>query len=232
MTRRAHILLVDDEVSIQRAMTPLLRSQGYDVSVAATGRDALDAVSRDRPDLIILDLGLPDMNGVDVCRAVREQAETPILILSARGTEKDKVSALDQGADDYVTKPFGTDELMARVRAALRRSPGRDQAVEGRIERAGLTLDFNRRRVYRDGLEIRLTPKEFDLLTLLFRHAGRVLTHGAILKTVWGPNAVGQPEHLRVLVQQLRKKIEPDPANPRYVLTEPWVGYRFPDAPE
>jgi two-component system, OmpR family, KDP operon response regulator KdpE len=229
VTRPVQILLVDDEVSIQRAMTPLLRSMGYTVSVAGSGREALDAFERERPDLLILDLGLPDIDGSEVCRLVRERADTPILVLSARGGEKDKVAALDQGADDYVTKPFGPEELMARVRAALRRSLGREATLHGTLTRGDLTIDFNRRRVHRGELEIRLTPKEFELLTLLVTHAGRVLTHRSILKAIWGTHGVDQPEHLRVLMGQLRKKIEPDPANPRYLLTEPWVGYRFAD---
>lgn len=229
MTVAARILLVDDEVSIQGAMVPLLRSRGYDVSVATTGQEALEAFAREPPDLVILDLGLPDISGADVCRQLRERSETPILILSARGAEQDKVSALDQGADDYVTKPFGPEELLARVRAALRRSLGREPLAQGRFERGGLAVDFDRRRVYRDDEEIRLTPKEFELLTLLVAHPGRVLTHRAILKTIWGPHSVDQPEHLRVLVQQLRRKIEPNPSSPRYLLTEPWVGYRFAD---
>ena len=232
MTRPAQILLVDDELSIQRAMAPLLRSRGYGVTLAGTGRDALDLFARERPDLLILDLGLPDMNGIEVCRRVRELADTPILILSARGAEKDKVAALDQGADDYMTKPFGPDELMARVRAALRRSLGRETVLHGQLTRGGLTIDFDRHRVQRGDDEIRLTPKEFDLLTLLVTHAGRVLTHRSILKSIWGSPAVDQPEHLRVLVGQLRKKIEPDPARPRYLITEPWVGYRFADDAE
>ena len=229
MTRPAQILLVDDELSIQRAMAPLLRSRGYGVTVAGTGREALDLFARERPDLLILDLGLPDMNGIEVCRQVRELADTPILILSARGAEKDKVAALDQGADDYMTKPFGPDELMARVRAALRRSLGHETVLHGQLTRGGLTIDFDRHRVQRGDQEIRLTPKEFELLTLLVTHAGRVLTHRSILKSIWGAPAGDQPEHLRVLVGQLRKKIEPDPARPRYLLTEPWVGYRFAD---
>jgi two-component system KDP operon response regulator KdpE len=229
LTRPVQILLVDDEVSIQRAMTPLLRSRGYTVSVAGSGREALDVFERERPDLLILDLGLPDMDGSEVCRRVRERADTPILVLSARGAEKDKVAALDQGADDYVTKPFGPEELMARVRAALRRSLGREATLHGQLTRGDLTIDFDRRRVYRGGLEIRLTPKEFELLTLLVTHAGRVLTHRSILKAIWGTHSIDQPEHLRVLMGQLRKKIEPDPANPRYLLTEPWIGYRFAD---
>jgi two-component system, OmpR family, KDP operon response regulator KdpE len=229
VTRPVQILLVDDEVSIQRATAPLLRSRGYGVTVASTGRDALEAFEREQPDLIILDLGLPDMDGSEVCRQVRERAETPIVVLSARGAEKDKVAALDRGADDYVTKPFGPEELLARIRAALRRSLGRDGTLHGRLSRGDLTIDFDRRRVERGEEEIRLTPKEFELLTLLVTHAGRVLTQRSILKAIWGDRAVQQPEHLRVLMGQLRKKVEPDPSNPRYLLTEPWVGYRFAD---
>jgi two-component system KDP operon response regulator KdpE len=226
------ILLVDDELSIQRAMAPLLRSRGYAVTVAGAGRAALEAFERDRPDLVILDLGLPDMDGSEVCRQIRDRADTPILVLSARGAEKDKVAALDQGADDYVTKPFGAEELMARVRVAIRRSLGRDESLRGQLTRGDLMIDFDRRRVHRGEVEIRLTPKEFELLTLLLTNAGRVLTHKSILKAIWGPHGVDQPEHLRVLMGQLRKKIEPDPAHPRYLLTEPWVGYRFADEPE
>jgi two-component system KDP operon response regulator KdpE len=229
MTRPVQILLVDDEVPIQRAMAPLLRSRGYGVSTAGSGREALEVFERERPDLIILDLGLPDMDGIEVCRQMRQRSETPILILSARGAEKDKVTALDQGADDYVTKPFGPEELLARVRAALRRSLAQDVTLQGRLTRGDLTIDFDRHRVQRGDDEIRLTPKEFELLTLLLSHAGRVLTHRAILKAIWGTQSADQPEHLRVLMGQLRKKIERDPGNPRYLLTEPWVGYRFAD---
>jgi two-component system, OmpR family, KDP operon response regulator KdpE len=232
VTRPAQILLVDDEVSIQRATAPLLRSRGYAVTVAGSGREALDTFERERPDLVILDLGLPDMDGTEVCRQVRERADTPIVILSARGAEKDKVAALDQGADDYVTKPFGPEELVARVRAALRRSLGREGTLHGQLTRGDLTIDFDRHRVHRGDVEIRLSPKEFELLTLLVTHAGRVLTHRTILKAIWGTHGVEQPEHLRVLMGQLRKKIEPNPTNPRYLLTEPWVGYRFADEGE
>ena len=232
MTRPAQILLVDDEVSIQRAMAPLLRSRGYGVTLAGTGHEAVEMFSRERPDLVILDLGLPDMNGIDVCRQIRERAETPILILSARGDEKDKVTALDLGADDYVTKPFGPEELMARVRVALRRSLGREAVLHGQLACAEFTIDFDRHRVHRGDEEIRLTPREFELLTLLVSHAGRVLTHRSIQKAIWGSPAGDQQEHLRVLMGQLRKKIEPDPARPRYLITEPWVGYRFADEAE
>jgi two-component system, OmpR family, KDP operon response regulator KdpE len=232
VTRAVQILLVDDEVAIQRAMAPLLRSRGYGVTVAGSGHEALASAERERPDLIILDLGLPDMDGTEVCRRVRERSETPILILSARGSERDKVAALDQGADDYVTKPFGPEELLARVRVALRRSIGREATLRGQLRSGDLTIDFDRHRVSRADVDIRLTPKELALLTLLVTHAGRVLTHRTILKAVWGSRGVEQAEHLRVLMGQLRKKIEPDPAHPRYLLTEPWVGYRFAEDPE
>jgi two-component system KDP operon response regulator KdpE len=227
MTRPARVLLVDDEVSIQRALTPLLRSRGYEVAVAGTGEDALRLVGSQPPDVIVLDLGLPDVDGVDLCRRIRLESAVPIIILTARGSEPDKVAALDIGADDYVTKPFGPEELLARIRVALRRVFSSDEAPVGRLQVADLILDYDRHRVTRGSEELRLTPKEFDLLELLMRNAGRVLTHRAILKAVWGPNAVNQPEHLWVLVAQLRKKLESDPAHPRYLVSEPWVGYRF-----
>jgi two-component system KDP operon response regulator KdpE len=227
MTGRGRILLVDDEPSIQRSVAPLLRSRGYGVEVASTGAEALRAVSDREPDLIVLDLGLPDIEGTEVCRRIRDTLKTPIIVLSARGAEADKVNALDLGADDYVTKPFGPEELLARIRVALRRVQT-DEAVESGLLRAGdLTIDYDRRRVLRGSDEIRLTPKEMDLLTLLVRNRDRVLTHRAILKAIWGANAVEQPEHLWTLVAQLRRKIEPDPSSPRYLVSEPWVGYRF-----
>jgi two-component system KDP operon response regulator KdpE len=206
-------------------MAPLLRGRGYEVSTATTGHAALDGVDRQPPQLIILDLGLPDMDGVEVCRRLREGRAIPILVLSARGAEQDKVAALDAGADDYVTKPFGAEELLARVRVALRRTDG--LAISGVIRRGDLAIDLDRRRVTRGSDELRLTPKELELLLFLAQHPGRVLTHRAILKAIWGPNAVDQPEHLRVLVNSLRRKLERDPAKPQYITTEPWVGYRF-----
>ena len=232
MTKPARILLVDDEIPIQRAVAPLLRSRGYEVDVAATGDDALKSVRTHPPDLIVLDLGLPDIEGTEVCRRIRAESAIPIVVLSARGAEADKVTALDLGADDYVTKPFGPEELLARIRVALRRIFSTDEAPSGRLERGDLIIDYDRHRVVRGDEEIRLTPKEFDLLELLARNAGRVLTHRAILKAIWGPNSVNQPEHLWVLVAQLRKKLEPDPAHPRYLLSEPWVGYRFAAEPD
>jgi two-component system, OmpR family, KDP operon response regulator KdpE len=224
----ARILIVDDEPSILAAMGPLLRSRGYEVSTAMSGRGALEAVERIEPDLVVLDLGLPDIDGVEVCRLLRDGRSTPVIVLSARGAETDKVAALDAGADDYVTKPFGTEELLARVRVALRRTE-MAPATSGPLVRGDLTIDRDRHRVTRGDEEIRLTPKEFELLVFLAQHPGRVLTHRAILKAIWGPHAVDQPEHLRVLVGSLRKKIEPDPSRPVHIVTEPWVGYRFAD---
>jgi two-component system, OmpR family, KDP operon response regulator KdpE len=227
MTRSARILLVDDEVSIQRAVGPLLQSRGYEIDVAGTGRDALRIASEHRPDLIVLDLGLPDVEGPEVCRRVRAESSVPIIVLSARGGEADKVSALDLGADDYVTKPFNPEELLARIRVALRRVFSAETGDSGRVQCGDLAIDYDRRRVVRGSDEIRLTPKEFDLLSLLARNPDRVLTHHTILKAIWGPNAVDQPEHLWVLMAQLRKKVELDPANPKYLISEPWVGYRL-----
>jgi two-component system KDP operon response regulator KdpE len=227
MTTPQRILLVDDEVAIQRALGPLLRSRGYDVDIAATGTEALATFEARRSDLIVLDLGLPDLEGTEVCRRIRSTSDVPIIVLSARGAEADKVNALDLGADDYVTKPFGPEELLARVRVALRRAGSDDSPETGLLRAGDLTVDYDRRRVIRGDAEIRLTPKEFDLLSLLARNHDRVLTHRAILKAVWGPNAVEQPEHLWTLVAQLRKKIEIDPARPKYLVSEPWVGYRF-----
>jgi two-component system KDP operon response regulator KdpE len=227
MTRSARILLVDDEVSIQRAVAPLLRSRGYEVEVAGTGAEALKIAALRPPDLIVLDLGLPDIEGSEICRRIRADSLAPIIVLSARGGEADKVSALDLGADDYVTKPFSPEELLARIRVALRRVFSEDGAEVGRVVYGGMTIDYDRHRVLVGEEEIRLTPKEFDLLSLLAHNPDRVLTHRVILKAIWGPNAVDQPEHLWVLIGQLRKKIEPDPAHPRYLVSEPWVGYRF-----
>ena len=227
MTRPARILLVDDDVSIQRAIGPLLRSRGYEVEVAGTGADALQAWSARRPDLIVLDLGLPDIEGPEVCRRVRSESDVPVVVLSARSAEADKVSALDLGADDYITKPFGPEELLARIRVALRRVFSRDERETGIAACGRIAIDYSRRRVLRDGDEIRLTPKEFDLLSLFAHNPDRVLTHRTILTAIWGANAVDQPEHLWVLISQLRKKVEMDPSNPTLLVSEPWVGYRL-----
>ena len=221
------ILVVDDEPNILATIAPLLRARGYEVITAMTGHAALESVQRDSPDLVILDLGLPDLDGVVVTSQIRENRSTPIVVLSARGAENDKVRALDAGADDYVTKPFGTEELLARIRVALRRiepPPASEPIVRGT-----LMIDRERFRVTIGDKDVRLTPKEFELLSYLAQRPGRVLTHRAILRAIWGPQSVDQPEHLRVLIGSLRKKIEPNPATPQYILTEPWVGYRFMD---
>ena len=220
------ILIVDDEPNIIGTVASLLRARGYDVTSAMNGVAALASIEREAPDLIVLDLGLPDLDGFEVCRRIRDTMSVPIVVLSARAAEGDKVRALDAGADDYVTKPFGAEELLARIRAALRRSESAPPANES-IVRGNLVIDRERFRVLRDGDEVRLTPKEFDLLLFLAQHPGRVLTHRVILNAIWGSNSAYQPEHLRVLIGSLRRKIEPNPSAPQYILTEPWVGYRF-----
>lgn len=224
---KPRILVVDDEVAIQRSLGPLLRARGYDVEIAGTGADAVRMFESRPHDLVILDLGLPDLEGTEVCRRIRAVSKAPVVVLSARAEESDKVAALDLGADDYVMKPFGPEELLARIRVALRRMTSETPAEAGVFEAGGISIDYDRRRVVREGEEIRLTPKEFELLCLLARNHDRVLTHRAILKAIWGPNAVEQPEHLWTLIGQLRKKIERDPAEPRILISEPWVGYRF-----
>ena len=221
------ILLIDDEPSIRRAVATLLRSRGYAVVAASRGAEGVELFDAERPNLVIVDLGLPDMDGTLVCQQLRARGAVPIIVLSVTGEERRKVAALDAGADDYVTKPFSPEELLARIRAGLRRPVALDHGARGRVHYGELIIDFDVRRVYRDDADLRLTPKEFELLTLLAAHAGRVLTHRTILKTIWGVHGEAQQEHLRVLVGQLRKKIEIDPSQPRYVLTEPWVGYRF-----
>ena len=222
------VLVIEDDDAVRAAIRRALLLGGYEVIEAPTGQDGLLRAQSDVPDAIVLDLGLPDIDGVDLAREIRETLNVPIVVLSARGAEGDKVRALDVGADDYVTKPFGAEELLARIRAALRRSDAAAPVSEP-IVRGGLVIDRERFRVLRHGEEVRLTPKEFELLTYLAQHPGRVLTHRAILKAIWGPNAVDQPEHLRVLIGALRKKIETNPSAPNYILTEPWVGYRFAD---
>ncbi|HET7696701.1 MAG TPA: response regulator transcription factor [Vicinamibacterales bacterium] len=224
----SRVLIVDDEPAILATTAPLLRARGYEVSTAMSAKACLESVERLEPDLIILDLGLPDLDGVEVCRLLRDGRSMPIIVLSARGGERDKVGALDAGADDYVTKPFGAEELLARIRVALRRVESAPSS-QGLLVRGELVIDRDRHTVTRAGDKLRLTPKEFELLVFLAQHPGRVMTHRAILKAIWGPHAVDQPEHLRVLLGSLRKKLERDPSRPRYIVTEPWVGYRFAD---
>jgi len=223
---KPRILVVDDEPQLTRVLLRSLTSKGYDVRIAGDGEFALQTFRDWKPSLVITDLAMPNMGGLELCRRLREISDVPIVVLSVRGEEKTKVEALDAGADDYVTKPFGMDELLARIRAALRRQPAAD--AEGRILEAGeFRIDLDAHVVTRGGEELRLTPKEFDLLAHLVRNAGKVLTHRALLGAVWGGDYTEQHEYLRVFIGQLRKKIEPDPANPRYILTEPWIGYRF-----
>jgi two-component system KDP operon response regulator KdpE len=222
----ARILVVDDDQAVHRTIGPLLRSCGYDVMVAANGMQALRALDARRPDLVLLDLTLPDMAGVDVCTRMRHVSNTPIIVLSGPTDERSKVAALDLGADDYIVKPFGCNEFLARVRAALRRVFVSDEPA-GRAEFGVLVVDYDRRRVQRSGTDIRLTPKEFELLTILARNCGRVLSHRTLIRSIWGAEAPVTPNQLWVLVRQLRKKIEPDPSHPTYVSSVRWVGYQF-----
>ncbi|MCA1968699.1 unnamed protein product [Ciceribacter sp. T2.26MG-112.2] len=222
----SRILVVDDEPQIQRFLKPSLAAGGYEVIEAATGAEALKAVATQAPDLVILDLGLPDMDGKEVIASLRGWSDIPIVILSARDRESEKIAALDLGADDYVEKPFGIGELTARIRSALRHR-GRSEAVPTIMEVDGLTIDPIRRLVSRGSETIRLTPKEYDLLLHLSRHAGRVVTHRTLLTSVWGPAHADDLHYLRVFIGQLRHKIERDPTQPRIVRTEPGVGYRM-----
>jgi two-component system KDP operon response regulator KdpE len=226
MTKKPVVLVVDDEQQILRAMRMSLPARGYEVRTAAGGAEALDEIQKEMPDLIILDLAMPKISGLEVCRCVRKSSSVPIIVLSAKELESDKVAALDMGADDYVTKPFGLDELLARMRAVLRRAPAPD--TRSRLLEAGdLTIDGDTRRVTVAGREVKLTPKEFEVLKYLATNAGKVVTQRALLQAVWGPESTEQANYLRVFINQLRHKIEPDPQHPRYILTEPWVGYRF-----
>jgi two-component system KDP operon response regulator KdpE len=229
MAQKQRILVADDEPQITRVLRTGLTTRGYEVRVAADGQSALDTFNDWHPDLVLTDLSMPDMNGIELCRHLRLISQVPIIVLSVRGEEKMKVAALDAGADDYVTKPFSMEELLARMRAALRRTPS-VSTTDGEsmvLEAGDFRLDLETRRVTVGAREIHLTPKELEVLAHLMRHAGKVLTHRALLAAIWGGNYVEQTEYLRVFVGQLRKKIEPDPATPRYILTEPWIGYRF-----
>jgi two-component system KDP operon response regulator KdpE len=218
------VLVVDDEPQILRVMRASLPIRGYEVLTASSGKEALDQLSKQVPDLVILDLAMPEMSGLEVCRRVREFSTVPIIILSAKGSESDKVAALDLGADDYVTKPFGMDELLARARAVLRRLATTNDRV---LTVGDVTIDIDEHRVVVSGKEIRLTPKEFDVLKYLVNNAGKVVTHRALLQAVWGWESTDQTEYLRVFINQLRRKIELDASQPRYIITEPGVGYRF-----
>jgi two-component system, OmpR family, KDP operon response regulator KdpE len=221
------ILVVDDDPQIRRVMKATLVGHNYEVIEARTGEDALRLLPEEMPNLVLLDLNMPGMGGLETCRQIRAGSDIPVIILSVRNTEKDKVAALDAGADDYVTKPFGIEELLARIRAALRRSPLSAEGGPRGFTAPDLEIDFEARRVRANGKEVRLTPKEFEVLRYLVAHAGRPVTHRELLQAVWGPDYGDEPEYLRVFINQVRKKIELNPGKPKYVLTEPWVGYRF-----
>jgi two-component system KDP operon response regulator KdpE len=229
MNEPARILVVDDEPQLTRVLRTGLKSRGYEVRTAADGLSGFETFTDWHPDLVITDLAMPVMDGLELCRRVRAVSPVPIIVLSAKGEEKTKVEALDLGADDYVTKPFGIDELLARVRASLRRAAA---VVNSEHEPAVLIagdfqIDLETRKVLVADREVHLTPKEFDLLVYFVKHSGKVLTHRTLLAAIWGGNYVEQNEYLRVFVGNLRKKLEPDPTTPRYIVTEPWIGYRF-----
>jgi two-component system KDP operon response regulator KdpE len=227
MSNAPHILVVDDEPQIQRAIRTILTEKGFKVTTASRGEEGLTLAAANEPDMVILDLGLPDMDGVEVCTRLREWTQCPIIILSVRDSERDKVSALDKGADDYLTKPFGVEELLARVRVALRHSVAR-KSEQSKVVKAGpITIDLAWHIVKRDDVEIKLTGTEYKLLAHLAANHGRVLTHQSILTHVWGPADANHTEYLRVYMRQLRIKLETDPERPQYILTEPGIGYRF-----
>ncbi len=221
------VLLIEDEPQMRRFLRAALGAANYELVEVATAREGLAQAAGRNPEVIMLDLGLPDGDGIDVTRRIREWSRTPIIIISARGQERDKVAALDAGADDYLTKPFGVDELLARMRVALRHAARVGAADEPVFETGGLRVDLARRQVSRDGVAVHLTPNEYKLLVTLVRHAGKVLTHRHLLREVWGANAITQTHYLRVYITQLRHKLEADPTQPRLLLTEPGVGYRL-----
>ena len=228
MNYTARILVVDDDAQLTRVLRTGLKSRGYEVRTAPDGALALATFNDWQPELVITDLAMPVMDGLELCRQLRAISQVPIIVLSAKGEEKTKIEALDLGADDFVTKPFGIDELFARVRAALRRASSSIPTQATTVLEVGVfRADLESRHVTVEGREIHLTPKEFDLLTYFMTNAGKVLTHRTLLKAIWGGNYVDQNEYLRVFVGQLRKKVEPEGTKPRYILTEPWVGYRF-----
>jgi two-component system KDP operon response regulator KdpE len=223
----SRILVVDDEAQIRRVLRASLCSHGYEVIEARSGEDALEKVGTERVDLALLDVNMPGMGGLEACRKIHAESEAAIIMLTVRNAERDKVEALDAGADDYITKPFSTPELLARIRATLRRTSFSLDSAPARIAFEEVEIDFQARRVTVGGRQSRLTPKELDLLRYLVAHADRVVEHRELLQAVWGAEYGGELEYLRVFVNQLRKKIEPKPAKPQYLLTEPWVGYRF-----
>lgn len=228
---RRKILVVDDEPQITRVLRTALESSGYDVTVASGGVDALQKFLHSAPDLVVTDLSMPEMDGIQLTREVRQRAQTPVIVLSVRDQDTMKVRALDEGADDYITKPFSIQELLARIRAQFRRVIAQEPELPSNIAIGDFMIDIDGHRVTLGGEDIHLTPKEFDLLLLFARNPERVLTHKVLLRSIWGPAGVDQPEYLRVLVGQLRKKIEPA-SEPRFIRSEPWVGYRFTPHPD
>lgn len=224
---KGRILVVDDEPQIRRVLRTALTAQGYEVHDAKTGEEALGSLRDQRFDLILLDVNMPGMGGLEACREIRNTSEVAIIMLTVRNSEQDKVAALDAGADDYITKPFGTPELLARIRAALRRLPVLQGGEGETLSFDGIKVNMATRRVTADGKEARLTPKEFDLLQYLIASPNVTIPHAKLLQAVWGPDYGNQVEYLRVFINQLRKKIEIDPSNPRHLVTEPWVGYRL-----
>lgn len=231
MADHKRILVVDDEPQITRVLRTSLSSQGYDIRVANAGETALEIMKDWTPDMVITDLAMPNMDGLELCRRLRATTRVPIIVLSVRGEERTKVKALDAGADDYVTKPFGMGELLARVRANLRRVTADATEQPSVIEAGGLRIDLTAHKVTVQNRDVHLTPKEFDLLVYLARRPGAVVSHRSLLGAVWGGQSTEQVEYLRVFVGQLRKKLEPDSSTPHYILTEPWVGYRFEPGP-
>lgn len=221
----ANILVVDDEPQIRRVLRSTLSFRGYAITEASSGEEAIDLARKSKPDLILLDVNLPGMSGIETCREIRSWSAVPIIILTVRNAERDKVVALDAGADDYVTKPFGIEELLARVRASLRRNSAAETMPA--FQSKDFTVDFEERRVTVGGEQVHLAPKEFEVLKQLIAQQGKPVTHRRLLQAVWGPEYGEETENLRVVINQLRKKIEKDPSQPRYILTEPWVGYRF-----
>jgi two-component system KDP operon response regulator KdpE len=220
-----NILVIDDEPQIRRVMRTTLSSHGYVITEATTGEEGVDAVRKAKPDLVLLDMNMPGIGGLEACKEIRHSTDAPIIMLTVRNAERDKVAALDAGADDYVVKPFGIEELLARVRSALRRyAPGDSVAPFVSKE---MSIDFEARTVTVRGNDVHLTPKEFDVLKHLVANQGKPLTHRRLLQAVWGPDYGEETENLRVVINQLRKKLEADPAKPKYILTEPWIGYRF-----
>lgn len=226
------VLVVDDEPQIRRIMRTTLTGAGYEIDDAKTGEEGLEKLRSFRPDLVLLDINMPGMGGLAACREMRADANVAIIMLTVRDAEKDKVEALDAGADDFITKPFSTPELLARIRAALRRVPLSAHSAPPRLTVGNLFIDFDSRTVTLNDATTRLTPKELDLLRYLTQHANQTVSHRELLQAVWGPDYGDQVSYLRVFIKSLRKKIEPNPENPEFILTEPWIGYRFNGTPE